>query len=71
MSPRPARLPDYEAPAPQKLVIHLTNGRILETLVDDIEHDSDLFKLVSGAPHWQRLGGLIIYTQNIAGLELG
>lgn len=66
-----SRTPDYVAPTPAKLVIHLTNGRELSTQIAEVTNDQELYRLIQGPPRWQRLGGYIVYTQNIAALELG
>lgn len=56
-----------------KVLIHLVGGQVIEAYDDVIESTSDLEQLVSEPPkpHWVRIGDALVFTQAIAGLELG
>lgn len=56
----------------EKLLIHLNSGQTIDTYVDGIEDSTDLFELISGPPRWRTIGeDVVVFTQAVAGLELG
>lgn len=62
-----------------KILIHLAAGQTITTFIDVAEDQEDdevlaeLEKLVSTPPkpHWCQIGNALVFTQAIAGLELG
>lgn len=55
-----------------QVLIHLHGGQTIDTWDETIENVEDLQDRVDiGHPHWCRIGDALVFTQAIAGLELG
>jgi hypothetical protein len=62
-----------------KVLVHLAAGQTITTFIDfaeDLEEDECLDALqriveTPPKPHWCQLGSALVFTQAIAGLELG